>query len=81
MGELKRYAITYTIDYDWNTVDTFIITTDKNPLDMSKEELKELFYGYIGNKEEVAKVAPYHDQWFIRNLEDTDVYWVSKKGE
>lgn len=65
---MKRYAVTYTIDHDWNTVDTFIVETDKNPLDMNDEEITAMFDSYIHNKEE-AKHMPMSERWFCINLD------------
>lgn len=68
-----RYAVTFTIDKDWNTVDTFIVETDVSPMDMSDEQLTFMFEGYIMDSDEAKKVALDGDLWFIRHLDDTDV--------
>lgn len=68
-----RYAVTFTIDKDWNTVDTFIVETDVSPMDMSDEQLTFMFEGYIMDSDEAKQVALDGDLWFIRHLDDTDV--------
>lgn len=68
-----RYAITYTTDETWNTVDTAIIETDTNPMDMKEEQLQKLFYKIFYDEEEANAMALDYDHWFVRNLDDTDV--------
>lgn len=68
-----RYAVTFTKDGDWNTVDTFIVETDVSPMDMSDEQKIDMFEAYIMDSDEAEKVASDSDLWFIRHLDDTDV--------
>ena len=77
-----RYAITYTTDETWNSVDTFIVETTINPLDMTDEQLVEMFKGYITYDGIVAEnVALDGELWFVRNLDDTDVKMEGGKNE
>ena len=74
-----RYAITYTTDREWNSVDTFIVETDTSPLNMTKEQLTKMFEAYIGDGVVSENLATdYKDNWFIRNLEDTDINMVGQ---
>ena len=64
-----RYAITFTSDESWNTVDTLIVETDTNPFDMTKEQLIKMFEAYIIDSDVASEVANNQDYWFCRNLE------------
>lgn len=66
-----RYAITFTKDDSWNTVDTFIVETDITPLDMTNDQLVEMFESYTDDAEEIVAES---ERWFLKNLEDTDVF-------
>ena len=74
-----RYAITFTTDETWNTVDTFIVETDTNPMDMSEEQLTKMFETYTTDSIISENLATdFKDNWFCRNLEDTDVNMVGQ---
>lgn len=73
-----RYAVTFTIDKDWNSVDTIIVEADVCPLDMTFEQLFKIFKGYGLNEVDAECIASNGELWFCRNLEDTDVYVVGK---
>lgn len=75
-----RYAITFITDKEnWNTIDTFIVETDTNPLDMDEEQATKMFETYIGDSVIAEKLATdYKDNWFATNLEDTDVNMVGQ---
>lgn len=66
-----RYAITFTTDDTWDTVDTFIVETDTSPVDMTDEQLLKMFETYTTSAEEIVAEP---ERWFLRNLEDTDVF-------
>lgn len=68
-----RYAVTFTIDGDWNTVDTFIVETDVSPMEMADQKLIDMFESYICDSDDAEKIASDSDLWFIRHLDDTDV--------
>ena len=69
-----RYAITFSTDMEtWDSVDTLIVETDVNPLDMDYKQLYKTFYGYLGDRILADDIAKHHDMWFCRNLADTDV--------
>lgn len=78
MSKLHKYAITFATDDTWNSVDTLLLTTPKNPLDMTTEEIAEIFIGYGMDSERASMLAEDGDYWFIRNCEDTDVYYLNK---
>ena len=74
-----RYAITFTTDREsWNSVDTFIVETDENPLDMTKEQIITMFDTYVCDTDIAEKLADDEDLWFIHNVDDTD---VSMRGQ
>ena len=35
-----KFVITYTTDYEWNTVDSFMLETDVSPFDMASNPEK-----------------------------------------
>ena len=70
---MKKYAVTYTIDNDWQSVDTMLVETDTNPRDMTSEELFKMFDGSVYNSEQAKMLANEPELWFSRNVEDTDV--------
>lgn len=70
---MKKYAVTYTIDNDWQSVDTMLVETDTNPRDMTSEELFKMFDGYVYNSKQAEMLANEPELWFSRNIEDTDV--------
>ena len=68
-----KYALTYTLDEDWNTTDTVLVELNNNPFDMPKQELKEMFERVIGNEHYAELLSEDKNrQWFVRNVEDTD---------
>lgn len=74
-----KYAITYALDDTWESVDTLLVETNTNPLDMPAEELADIFdtYACLGRERALA-LAKDEDYWFVRNVEDTD---VDNRGE
>lgn len=74
-----RYAVTFTTDETWNTVDTFILESDTNPIDMNEERLTKMFEAYITDSIVASNLASdYKGYWFCRNLGDTDVNMVGQ---
>lgn len=73
-----RYAITYSPYREWDDVDTLIVETDTMPLDMTREQLMNMFETYIGDTDIARFVVDGKDGWFCRNLEDTDVSMVGQ---
>lgn len=74
-----RYAVTFTIDETWDTVDTFILESDTNPNDMNEEQLTKMFETYITDGIVASNLASdYKRYWFCRNLGDTDVNMVGQ---
>lgn len=74
-----RYAITYTTDGEWDSVDTFIVETDTSPMEMDDKQLTKMFESYIGDSIVAENLATdYKDHWFCRNLGDTDVNMVGQ---
>lgn len=68
-----RFAVTFTVDGEWDTVDTFIVETDTHLKDMSSEELATMFETYIGDSDEAEELASNKGHWFCRALDSTDV--------
>lgn len=68
-----RFAVTYTMDGEWNTVDTFIVETDTHPRDMSHEQLVSMFEAYISDSDDAEYLASNGEYWFYRHLDSTDV--------
>lgn len=68
-----RFAVTFTTDGEWNTVDTFIVETDTHLKDMSSEELVTMFETYICDSDEAEELASNKEHWFWRELDSTDV--------
>lgn len=67
------YAITYTLDnYDWDTADTLMVRLKKNPLDMTKAELKTMFKAITGNEHYSELLSERQTHWFIRRADDID---------
>lgn len=73
-SRLRRYAITFTLDETWNTTDTLIVETTNNPLDWDRKKLAKVLEAYGVDVQKAKWVAEDSDTWFIRNLEDVDVY-------
>ena len=71
-----RYAITYSPYGEWDDVDTLIVESDITPLDMTKEQLMKMFETYTGDTDIAKLITNGKDNWFCRNLEDTDVNMV-----
>ena len=74
-----KYAITYALDDTWESVDTLLVETDANPLDMPPEEIADIFEAYGIEPERAKALAHDDDYWFSRNAEDVDV--DNTKGE
>ena len=70
--ESMRYAITFSTDDTWLSVDTFIVETDISPVDMTNEQLLKMFEAY--NPDYAEEIVAEPERWFLRNLEDTDVF-------
>lgn len=69
-----RFAVTFTTDGEWNTVDTFIVETDTHPRDMSYEQLVSMFETYLsGDSDDAEYLASDGELWFYRHLDSTDV--------
>ena len=67
-----KYAITYALDDTWDSVDTLIVETDTNPLDMPDDELAGIFEADgIDHPQAMAIVE--EGMWFARNTDDVDV--------
>lgn len=69
-----RYAITFTTDDTWNTVDTIIVETDISVVDMSKQQLVKMFESYTGDDDIAKEIVKEKERWYCRNLDDTDVF-------
>lgn len=67
-----KYAITYTPNGDWNNVDTVLVETPINPLDMTNVELKEMFKIIIDDEDCAELLSRDAEHWFVRNAYDTD---------
>lgn len=68
-----KYAITYALDDTWQSVDTLLVESDSNPLDMPSEEMADIFEAYGIEAERAKELAKDSDYWFIRNADDVDV--------
>ena len=68
-----RYAITYATDDTWNSVDTIIVETNKEVLDMPSEEIADIFESYGLTRQQAMELAQDGDYWFVRNVNDVDV--------
>lgn len=73
-----RYAVTFSIDNDWTTTDTFIVETDVNPIDMTEGQKIRMFEQYIFNQDDAKKVALDDVLWFAINTDDVNVNMVGK---
>ena len=74
-----KYAITYALDDTWQSVDTLLVESDNNPLDMPHEEIADIFEAYGIEAERAKELAKDEEYWFVRNAEDVDV--DNTKGE
>ena len=74
MSKLKKYAITFATDDTWNSVDTMLVKSATNPIDMPISKIKGFFMLYGLPEWEAEIVANDTEMWFVRNCEDTDVY-------
>lgn len=68
-----RFAVTFTTDGKWDTVDTFIVETDTHLKDMSSEELATMFEAYICDSDDAEELASNKEHWFCHELGSTDV--------
>lgn len=68
-----KYAITYALDDTWQSVDTLIVETEANPLDMPSMRLADIFEAYGMEHERAVELAKDDDYWFVRNADDVDV--------
>lgn len=67
-----KYAIIYTVDGDWETVDAVLVESDTNPVDMPDEELASIFEADGIDYPQAMAIAE-DGMWFARNTDDVDV--------
>lgn len=68
-----RFAVTFTTDGEWSSVDTFIVETDTHLKDMSHDELVTMFETYIGDSDDAEELVSNKEHWFCHELDSTDV--------
>lgn len=75
---VMRYAVTFSIENDWTTTDTFIVEADVNPIDMTEGQKIRMFEQYIFNQDDAKKVALDEVLWFAINIDDVNVNMVGE---
>lgn len=77
-----KFVITYTTDYEWNTVDSFMLETDVSPFDMEEKDVADMMNQYIGNEEEAKRIASNPEKWYCLNLDyKPDVVFKKKEDK
>lgn len=69
----KNYAITYHTSDDWDSVSTVIVSSEKDPLKMDRNELFDLFHTLVNDSDIAWGLADNRGTWFASDTELVDL--------